>query len=142
MKKVIIILLIFLSTVSTADAKIGKFLIRAFYYESAHHPTLLPTDYDYKIEAAPGDSISMGVSTAYDTTLSDHEALSDLLTAIVVIGALLGLWFLFLSVMPTRKTPKWLIDDSHCVYKHDVTFPRNHERRFVYLADHSGVMLI
>ena len=143
MKKVIIVLIIIFSTVSTADARIGKFLSRGFYYGLTHQPTLPTTGYYYEFEAAPADSISMGVGTAYDTTLSDHKALTDLLTALVIMGALLGLWFLYLSVMPTRKTHKQASTGGcHSDFKQDVTFPQNREPKFVYLADHSGVMLI
>ena len=143
MKKTIILIIILMVSTTYADGQIGKFLSRGFYYGLTHQPTLPPTDYNYEIEAAPSDSVSMGVGTAYDTTLSDHEALSDLLMALVVMGALLGLWFLCLSVIPTRKTHKRASTDAcHCGFKHDVTFPRDHERRFVYLADYGGVMLI
>lgn len=143
MKKAIIVLIIILSTVSSADARIGKFFSRAFYYELTHHPTLPPTGYDYNFEASPADTVSMGVGTAYDTSLSDHEALPDLLTALAVMGALLGLWFLYLSVTTKRKTPEQTATGGcHRVFKHGVAFPRNREPRYVYLADHSGVMLI
>lgn len=143
MKKAIILIIILTVSTTYADAKIGKFFSRAFYYELTHQPTLPPTGYDYEFVSAPADSISMGVGTAYDTTLSDHDALPDLLTAMAVMGALMGLWLLYLSVMPARKTPKQnSTGGCYCESKHDVTFPRNHESRFVYLADRSGVMLI
>lgn len=143
MKKAIILIIILTVSTAYADAQIGKFLSRGLYYGLTHQPTLPPTDYDYEFESVPVDSVSMGVGTAYDTTLSDHNALTDLLTALVVMGALLGLWFLFLSIMPTRKTPKQTSTGGcHCGFKHDVTFPRNREPRFVYLAGKNGVMLI
>ena len=143
MKKAIIVLVIFLSTVSSADAQIGKFISRAFCYELTHHPTLPPVGYSYEFEAVPADSVSMGVGTAYDTSLSDHEALPDLLTALAVMGALLGLWFFYMSVTTKRKTPKQTATGGrHREFKHDVAFPRNREPRYVYLADHSGMMLL
>lgn len=143
MKKAIILIIILTVSTTYANGQIGKFLSRGFYYGLTHQPTLPTTGYYYEFEAAPADSISMGVGTAYDTTLSDNKALTDLLTALVIMGALLGLWFLYLSVMPTRKTHKQTSTGGcHSDFKQDVTFPQNREPRFVYLADHSGVMLV
>jgi hypothetical protein len=152
MKKVIIVIIIILSTFSSAEAKIwaniGKFFSRSFYYGLKHQPTLPPADYNYEFEV-PADSIGTGVGTgvgtAYDTSLSDHESLSGLLTAMAAIGAVLGLWFLYLIVAPKRRSPKRAAveSDSHCVpAKHNDTSPRNRQPKFVYLAGHGGVMLI
>ena len=150
MRKFIIIILL-CSTVSiTADAQIlRKFFSTAFYYGLLHHPTLPsavpPVGYNFEFEAAPADSIKMGVGTAYDTSLGDHRTMSDLLTAMAAIGAVLGLWFLYLSVAPKLKSPKRAAVDSnnHCVLaKHDDISPRNRQSRFVYLAGNGGVMFI
>ena len=116
MKKVIIIfLMIIMASASTAEAGVGKYVSRLLGYGITHHPDWSNMEY-YWIDEVPTevptevtDTINIGTGTAYDTSLSDRDAMSDFLAFLGIFGACLGLWFLYLEVVAPkrkRKTPK------------------------------------